>query len=262
MLGVVRIDHREMQTHLSRHLKSVDFELEIIHLKNGDIEIGDAVLIERKCYSDLCSSIVDGRLFRQMHRLRAASPRPILLIEEDEGGMHAMHRNAILGALSSIAIDLGIPILQTSGPAESVALIEVIANREQNRSRRQYELLKKRLERMEEEYCTGNVSRYSAFQKSGCGSYLREKEGNCLRAVEDFIFNPQSSGIVEMEIRKFSQVELSILQSYPNIGPKRAKRLLSAFGSLSKVIKANQSTLVDAGLPPAVAGRMAMLNHQ
>ena len=262
MLGVVRIDHREMQTPLSRHLKSVDFELEIIHLKNGDIEIGDTVLIERKCYSDLCSSIVDGRLFRQMHRLRSASPHPILLIEEDEGGMHAMHRNAILGALSSIAIDLGIGILQTSGPEESVALIEIISNREQNRSRRQYELLKNRLGKMEEEGCTGNVSRYSAFQKSGCGSYLKEKEENCLRAVEDFIFNPQSSGIVEMEIRRASPVELLILQSYPNIGPKRAKKLLSSFGSLSKVIKASQSTLVDAGLSPTVAGKMAMLNHQ
>lgn len=262
MLGVVRIDHREMQTSLSRHLKSVDFELEIVHLKDGDIEIGDKVLIERKCYSDLCSSIVDGRLFRQMHRLRAASPRPILLIEGDVGGMHAMHRNAILGALSSIAIDLGIATLQTSGPAESVALIEVIANREHNRSKRQYELLKNRLENMEEGECIGNVSQYSAFQKSGCGSYLKQKEEDCLRAVEDFIFNPQSSGVVEMGIRKISNIELSILQSYPNIGPKRAKKLLSAFGSLSKVNKASQSTLVDAGLPPAVAGKIAMLNHQ
>ena len=262
MLGVVRIDHREMQTSLSRHLKSVDFELEIVHLENGDIEIGAKILIERKCYSDLCSSIVDGRLFRQMHRLRAASPCPILLIEGDEGGMNAMHRNAVLGALSSIAIDLGIGVLQTSGPTESVALIEIIANREQNRSRRQYELLKNRLEKIEEEYCTGNVSRHSAFQKPGCGSYLKQKEEDCLRAVEDFIFNPQSSGIIEIEIRKISQVELSILQSYPNIGPKRARKLLSSFGSLSKVTKASQSSLVDAGLPPAVACKMTMLNHQ
>ena len=91
---------------------------------------------------------------------------------------------------------------------------------------------------------------------------MKQKEEDCLRAVEDFIFNPQSSGVVDMGIRKISNIELSILQSYPNIGPKRAKKLLSVFGSLSKVNKASQSTLVDAGLPPAVAGKMAMLNHQ
>jgi ERCC4-type nuclease len=256
MRPLVRIDHREMHTPLARYFQTSSIEFDVVTLEAGDIEIGDRVLIERKRYSDLCRSIRDGRLFKQAHRIRACSPCPILLIEGEEGHLEMMHRNALNGALAMIAIESGVPALHTRDAKETLAVIELIANRERRISMRSALSLTARLKRMEEEACNMTLSTYSEFQRPGSGRILISEEKKCLDSVQKML-----DGICEIESptvamnSKMNEAELRILRSFPGIGPKLSKRLLCNLNNLGTILDADEMTLCKAGLSPAVALR-------
>lgn len=119
-------DDREVTTEVVQHLlASADCDLSIRRLSLGDYKIAGRLLVERKRWPDLVASIADGRLFRQACRL-AASPLPaVLLLEGSETDItqFAMRREAIQGALISVSIILGIPVLRSNGAEESARLM-------------------------------------------------------------------------------------------------------------------------------------------
>jgi len=256
MRPLVRIDHREMHTPLARHFQNSSIEFDIVTLEVGDIEIGDRVLIERKRYSDLCRSLMDGRLFKQAHRIRAKSPCPILLIEGEEGHLEMMHRNALNGALATIAIESGVPTLHTRDAEETLAVIELIANRERHISMRVFQKLATRLKRMEEEVCNMSLSRYSEFQRPGSGRVLMNEEKRCLDSVQkmlDGICQDETTTVARNA--KMNEAELRVLRSFPGIGPRLSKRLLGNLSNLGTILEADEITLCRAGLSPAAALR-------
>eukprot|EP00873_Tetraselmis_striata_P033731 jgi/Tetstr1/453995/TSEL_040914.t1 len=99
MATAVRIDSREAA------LAAALPEAARVSLGTGDIEVGDAVVLERKTVPDLAASVRDGRWRDQLARLRAA-PRAALVIEgplprgdERVNGMSgASMRSALVGA--------------------------------------------------------------------------------------------------------------------------------------------------------------------
>ncbi len=256
MRPLVRIDHREMHTPLARYFQDSTIDFEIVTLEVGDIEIGDRVLIERKRYSDLCRSLKDGRLFKQIHRIRASSPCPILLLEGEEEHLEMMHRNALNGALATIAIEYGVPTIYTHDAEETLAVIELIANREQRISMRSFQSLTTRLKRMEEEVCNMSLSRYSDFQRAGSGKVLIDAEKQCLDSVQqmlDGICSGESNATVKNV--RLNDTELRVLRSFPGIGPKLSKKLLRNLNNLATILEADEMTLCRAGLSPAAALR-------
>jgi len=91
-------------------------------------------LVERKTLSDLVASIKDGRLFRQGCRL-ATSPLWTVLILEGTGkdlASSGMRREAIQGALMTITLFLGIPLLRSMNLEETARLM-VLAARQRRR---------------------------------------------------------------------------------------------------------------------------------
>jgi DNA excision repair protein ERCC-4 len=95
----------------------------------GDYRIDDALLVERKTLADLVASIKDGRLFGQGCRL-AASPLRTVLILEGTGrdlASSGMRREAIQGALMTITLFLGIPLLRSMNPEETARLMLLAA---------------------------------------------------------------------------------------------------------------------------------------
>ena len=256
MRPLVRIDHREMHTPLARHLLDSSIEFDIVTLPIGDIEIGDRVLIERKRYSDLSRSLIDGRLFKQARRINAVSPCPILLIEGDDGHLGNVHRNALNGALATIAIEIGVPAIHTRDAEETHDIIELIANREHRISTQSFQLLTTRLQRMEEETCNIPPSRYSQFQRPGSGKILLDAEKKCIDSVQRMlngIFQEQVS--TKTADSKIDETELRVLRSFPGIGPRLSMRLLKELKNLRSVLNADESTLCRIGLSPATALR-------
>lgn len=106
-------------------------------LRQKQLAVGDYLLsrrvgVERKTASDFLSSIVDGRLFKQMNELKQFK-KPLLILEGNPllGSDRKIHPNAIRGALASVSIDYGVPIVMTENPLETAEMLLAIAKREQ-----------------------------------------------------------------------------------------------------------------------------------
>lgn len=106
----------------------------------GDFLVSDRVCIERKTTPDFIKSIIDGRLFQQMKLLKDNFEKPLLIIEGENVSKKLyenMHPNTVRGALASITIDYGVPIIWTVDPAETAGIIFWIAKREQEKFNRE-----------------------------------------------------------------------------------------------------------------------------
>jgi len=107
----------------------------IVKVKNlevGDYVVSDRVAIERKTVDDFLESIVDRdrNIFDQLIKLKKFYLKPVLIVEGD-GLYKRLNPNAIRGALATIAVDLGIPIIFTKNADETAEFILAIAKREQ-----------------------------------------------------------------------------------------------------------------------------------
>ncbi len=125
------IDDREKL--IAKILHEKDIIVDIRRLDVGDFIISKRVVVERKSVPDFVSSIIDRRLFVQLENMKEFYERPIILIEgeEDIYSVRNVHPNAIRGALASVMIDYGVPVLRTSSPDETADMLIAMARREQ-----------------------------------------------------------------------------------------------------------------------------------
>ncbi|RLI96606.1 MAG: hypothetical protein DRO96_02720 [Candidatus Aenigmatarchaeota archaeon] len=130
-------------------LANYDCVIEERQLPVGDFVLSDRVLVERKTAADFVQSILDGRLFNQLVALRQVQ-RPILILEGEKFN-ERITKNALRGALGSIAIDYQIPILWTKDVEETTGLVYQIAKREQLVKKREVSIRVKRKFRTLEE---------------------------------------------------------------------------------------------------------------
>ncbi len=102
-----------------------DVELRVQRLPCGDFCIENRLLFERKALPDLMQSIVNGRLFRQALRLAATDYAPGLILEgtSADPACSRLSREAIQGALISVSIVLGIPVLRSLSSQETAWLL-------------------------------------------------------------------------------------------------------------------------------------------
>ena len=124
------IDHRERHAALpALLLRDEAFETSFDHLPLGDYRLDERFLVERKGLIDLTRSIKDGRLFRQALRLANGEPRGLILLEGTGADLarSAMSREAIQGALITLTLFLGLPILRARNAEESAHLLRLIA---------------------------------------------------------------------------------------------------------------------------------------
>jgi ERCC4-type nuclease len=103
--------------------------LSVQRLPVGDYRVDDALLFERKTLPDLVASIKDGRLFAQGLRLTRAPLRAAIILEgrSQELADSRMRREAIQGALVTLTLFLGIPLLRSMDPEETAGLILLAA---------------------------------------------------------------------------------------------------------------------------------------
>ena len=104
-------------------------QVEIRRMSVGDYLVDGRVLLERKTLPDLVASIKDGRLVRQALRLAEAESWCVMVLEGTSRDIanSGMRREAIQGALVTLSLYLGIPLLRSIGPAETARLLIYIA---------------------------------------------------------------------------------------------------------------------------------------
>jgi ERCC4-type nuclease len=95
----------------------------------GDYQIDNRLIVERKTLKDFAISIIDGRLFKQMIRLANSNSGGVLILEGTAGDIAdlGMTREAMQGALITVSLILGIPVLRSKDPSETARLMVYIA---------------------------------------------------------------------------------------------------------------------------------------
>lgn len=120
------VDDREPDSAILDALRNMsDVQVTIRRLELGDYELDGRLLFERKTLRDLIASIKDGRLFRQACRLASSPMCKALILEGTPRDMlgGGMRREAVQGVLIHLTLFLGIPLLRSTGPAESARLM-------------------------------------------------------------------------------------------------------------------------------------------
>jgi len=134
---LVIVDHREYRSTVARYLTDKKILVKPKQLDVADYVVSSRIAVERKTIDDFLQSLISGKLFEQLQRLRSAYARPLLILEGT--GLFTkrnMNHHAIFGSLISISIDLGIHILSTQNPLETADLLYVLAKREQRKDQR------------------------------------------------------------------------------------------------------------------------------
>lgn len=97
-------------------------------LLEGDYQVTDDLIFERKSYSDFNHSIIDGRLFKQVKRLKENFKTPVIILEggpdysKKSQRERYLPRDTILGACLSV-INSGVSIVPTLSQADTARLI-------------------------------------------------------------------------------------------------------------------------------------------
>jgi Fanconi anemia group M protein len=127
---VIVVDCRERFTRVPALLRGRrDVRVRTASLKAGDYAFGNGGGVERKTGEDFARSVVDGRLFRQMTAMRRAYDRPLLIVEGFRHGTEVagVRWPALRGALVSVAMVFGVPVVYSSGQRETAGLIVLAA---------------------------------------------------------------------------------------------------------------------------------------
>ena len=122
MIDII-VDHRELNAPVLPLLRDrAECRVQLAQLKAGDYAIGGSLLFERKTIQDLVVAIIDGRLFSQAQRLSTAAARGVVVVEGpvSELSNHGMTWEAIQGALVTVAVFYGVPVLWARDARDTV----------------------------------------------------------------------------------------------------------------------------------------------
>ena len=123
-------DDREQKSDVIKSLSEIEnVDLSIRRLSVGDYQVDNRVIVERKTLRDFAISIIDGRLFKQMIRLANSNSMGVLILEgtASDTADIGVTREAMQGALITVSIILGIPVLRSKTPSETARLMIYIA---------------------------------------------------------------------------------------------------------------------------------------
>lgn len=116
-------DDREGRGPVLAELRGMpEFDVTVARLPVGDYRVDGRFLFERKTLTDLVASVESGRLFAQALRMaRVKALQPVLVLEGTSQDLEGsrMTWEAVQGALVTVALFVGLPMLRTRGAVET-----------------------------------------------------------------------------------------------------------------------------------------------
>ncbi len=205
---VIYVDSREMKSGVVRKLYESGVVVKIENLEVADYVLSDRVGVERKSVDDFLESIIDRKrdIFNQLINLKKNYSRPLLIIEGDNlYTKRRIHPSAIRGALASIAIDLGIPIIFTKDQDETAEMLMTIARREQEYREREITLHSEKTKRTlkeEMEYVVSAMSDVGTVIARNLLKEFQTIERIATASVEELMKVPKVGKKIAERIRK------------------------------------------------------------
>jgi DNA excision repair protein ERCC-4 len=123
-------DSREGFSGIPGALQELGATVEIRALAVGDYDLGGGSLVERKRIRDLYLTLVYGRLWDQLGKLRRSSAIPYVLVEGLPLQGPPVQVERMRGALLAV-IELGVPVLPSEDPMDSARWLFRLALRRQ-----------------------------------------------------------------------------------------------------------------------------------
>lgn len=127
----IQVDDREARgSVIARRLMEMkDVSLTVKRLKFGDYVIEAKAVLERKRVPDFLESLFDSRLFAQAKRLADSPLRPFLILEgpPSEWAHRHIQRESIQGAMLTLSVVFGIPVLRSQSEEETARLLRYTA---------------------------------------------------------------------------------------------------------------------------------------
>ncbi|MEN8163520.1 MAG: ERCC4 domain-containing protein [Acidobacteriota bacterium] len=125
---VITADDRERPSGVIESLAATSgVTVEVRRLRLGDFDVGGKLLVERKTTFDFALSVIDGRLFRQAYSLMTSERRTCLILEGPPSNIK-MSREALQGALITVTMIFGQPVLRSQTPKETAWLMLTAAH--------------------------------------------------------------------------------------------------------------------------------------
>jgi Fanconi anemia group M protein len=127
----ILVDNRESNTKVMVALSKLKVETLFATLTCGDYILSPRIGVERKTVDDFATSIIDKRLFEQASLMKETFEYPIIIVEGFGSPTRRVRSEALMGALSSLLIDYGLPVIWLRNPSETALLLVTLAKREQ-----------------------------------------------------------------------------------------------------------------------------------
>ena len=253
---IVSIDHREGKTALAARLRQERLTVEVINLPVGDIKISDRILIERKSARDFVDSLLDGRLLDQASRLVGAAPRAMMILEGNDLFQHrAVSGQAIMGALATLTLDYGLPVVTSADTAETARFIAISARREASMLEHLSTQAKERMRASEHPDLFNDVEENTVIVAADAAAeHLFGGEMPILDATEN-----QN---VEQNRKRDHGVTRSMLEQVPGVGPALASRILQRWPTIAALSNARDDEIVEIkGLSVQLAQQIVRILH-
>ena len=201
----ILVDSRETASPITRELSERNASISLEKLPIGDYIISERCGIERKSVQDFVDSLKDGRLFKELQKLRTQFSLPILILEGNLNSILSIKRAAILGTLSSILLNMNILLLQTSSPEETAEMLYALAKKEQQaQDKKNFSIRFKKLPE--------KISEQMEFIVSGIPGINSSRAKDLLQEFQS--------------LRALFSAEIEDLEKTPNIGPVLAQTIL------------------------------------
>ncbi len=123
----ITADVHERASRVPDLLSNLGVQVELQSLPRGDYKIGEETAVERKTVHDLHLSIIRGRFWKQIHKIRAAR-WPYLLVEGKSIFAGPIPANSIRGVCLAVN-DLGVTIVRTEHADDSANWLFRLASR-------------------------------------------------------------------------------------------------------------------------------------
>ncbi len=215
---LVYVDARERNSSVTKELNDLGVITKIKQLEVGDFVLTDDIVIERKTVEDFLQSIIDGRLYNQLNKMASNHASPLVLIEGNQDELFTLrniHKNAIIGTLTTIALSYRVPIIFTKDERDTAEYIFVTAKREQLKS--------------------GSDIRLRVGRK---GLTLQEQQRFIVESLPS-VGPTLAISLLEKfgSIKSIANATAKELEEIENLGPKKAKQIVNVLSEIFKNAK-------------------------